>query len=581
MLNRRRFMLASILLVGLVASARAVSVPDSTATAAAPDSVHAGTGWSTEHFAPVEAPSETALAKARVRPVPVFLGGRELFRVRAGRDGMTIPERAALIRRRLTEAVEDLEVPADSVELVPAVNGIEVRLGSEHLMFVIIPADLPGPDQTANLTWLGDLARRVKEGVRRERAENRPVSRLITVGIALGITLAFGLVFAWVRRGGRRWRAWLARTVAPRLPGLRVANLELVSRAQFGGLLVGTLGRIDLVLMVALGYTWLTIVFSRFPWTQSWSWELRQFAFTRTVEILRALLGALPGLATVVVILWLFRLVIRAVEHFFTRVETGQVTLEGFHPELAPPSRRLASMLLWIAAVLVAYPYIPGAESKSVQGISVLLGVMVSLGSSGVVGNFIAGLVLTYSRSFSLGDRVRIGEHVGDVIALGTFATKLRSLRNEEITLPNGSILSGTILNYTRRTTEGGLWLHTQVTIGYDVEWRQVHALLIEAALAVPGVEREPVPIVYQRALNDFHVSYEITCLTHDSHAQLRLYSDLHAAIQDAFARAGVEILSPAFANLRDANAPVLPREPQGPRDEPGGFRLRGPRPGA
>ena len=168
-----------------------------------------------------------------------------------------------------------------------------------------------------------------------------------------------------------------------------------------------------------------------------------------------------------------------------------------------------------------------------------------------------------------------------DVIALGTFATKLRSLRNEEITLPNGSILSGTILNYTRRTAEGGLWLHTQVTIGYDVEWRRVHGLLIEAALAVPGVERDPAPIVYQRALNDFHVSYEITCLTHDSHAQLRLYSDLHAAIQDAFARAGVEILSPAFANLRDANAPVLPSEPQGPRDEPGGFRFRGPRPGA
>jgi small-conductance mechanosensitive channel len=335
------------------------------------------------------------------------------------------------------------------------------------------------------------------------------------------------------------------------------------------------------VLTLVLGYLGLTLVFSRFPVTQSWSWELRQFALERTWELVRALVGALPGLLTVVAILWVFRVVIRAVEHFFDRVERGQVVVEGFHPELAPPSRRLASMLLWIAAVLVAYPYIPGAESKSVQGISVLLGLMVSLGSSGVVGNFIAGLVLTYSRSFSLGDRVRIGEHVGDVIALGTFATKLRSLRNEEITLPNGSILSGTILNYTRRTAEGGLWLHTQVTIGYDVEWRRVHGLLIEAALAVPGVEREPAPIVYQRALNDFHVSYEITCLTHDSHAQLRLYSDLHAAIQDAFARAGVEILSPAFANLRDANAPVLPSEPQGPRDEPGGFRFRGPRPGA
>jgi hypothetical protein len=396
MLNRRRFMLASILLVGLAAPARAASVPDTTATAAAPDSVHAGTGWSTEHFAPVEAPSETALAKARVRPVPVFLGGRELFRVRAGRDGMTIPERAALIRRRLTEAVEDLEVPADSVELVPAVNGIEVRLGSEHLMFVIIPADLPGPDQTANLTWLGDLARRVKEGVRRERAENRPVSRLITVGIALGITLAFGLVFAWVRRGGRRWRAWLARTVAPRLPGLRVANLELVSRAQFGSLLVGTLGRIDLVLMVALGYTWLDDRVLALPVdavVELGAAAVRVHAHRRD-----------PARAPR-----------RAARSGHRR--RHPVALPPRHPRggaLLHPRRDRAGDTRGLPSrarpaesatrehaavdsrpVLVAYPYIPGAESKSVQGISVLLGVMVSLGSSGVVGNFIAGLVLT------------------------------------------------------------------------------------------------------------------------------------------------------------------------------------------
>ncbi len=572
-----------LLACGLVLARPAHAEADSSAVAVPADSVPttAVGGWSTAHFTPPSAASETALARPRVRPTPVFLGGRELFRVRVGRDGMTVNERAALIRERLADAVEDAGMPADSVELIPAANGVEVRLGRDHLLFVIAPADLPGPDQAANLAWLADLAQRVKEGVRLERTERRPLARLLSVGLALAILAGFLLAIAVVSRAGRRWRGWLRKVVAPRLPGLRVGTLELVSRSQLGGVLLGTLGRVDLVVSLGLGYLGLATVFARFPATQSWSWELRQFAVERAWELGRVLVGALPGLFTVAAILWLFRLLIRAVEHFFDRVERGQAVIEGFHPELAPPSRRLASMLLWIAAVLVAYPYIPGAESKSVQGISVLLGLMVSLGSSGVVGNFIAGLVLTYSRSFSLGDRVRIGEHVGDVIALGTFATKLRSLRNEEITLPNGSILSGTILNYTRRTAEGGLWLHTQVTIGYDVEWRRVHALLIEAALRVPGVEHDPAPIVYQRALNDFHVGYEITCLTHDSHAQLRLYSDLHAEIQDAFARAGVEILSPSFTNLRDANAPILPAEPKGPRDEPGGFRVRGPRPGA
>ncbi|PYM06247.1 MAG: hypothetical protein DMD82_09245 [Candidatus Rokuibacteriota bacterium] len=195
--------------------------------------------------------------------------------------------------------------------------------------------------------------------------------------------------------------------------------------------------------------------------------------------------------------------------------------------------------------------------------------------SSGPVGNVIAGIVLTYSRSFAIGDRVRIGEHLGDVVSLGYFATKLRSPRNEEITLPNGQVAAQPIVNFTRLAGKAGLVLHTQVTIGYGAEWKTVHGLLIEAAGRVEGVEREPEPWVFQRSLNDYHITYEICCVTRESHQQLLLYSRLHEEIQDAFARAGVEILSPAYSSLRDANAPVLPDEPKGPRAEPGGFRIR------
>lgn len=510
-------------------------------------------------------------------PVPVFLGGRQLLQIRAGRDGMAADARAAAIRRRLVAAVADTLVPASDVVMTARDNGVEYRLGP-HLLFVLIAADLPALDRTETESWLRDLSGEVSAGIARERESRTPMARLISVGIGLAITLAAWLLFVVVSVLGRGWRGWLHAAVRPRLPALRVRGTELVSRRQLGNLVVSVLGRIDLPVYLVLAYTWLTVVFARFPWTQSWSYELRHFALVRTTELLHLAVSALPGLATVVFILFVFRALMQLSDRFFDRVERGATHLPGFHPELARPSRRLARIVLGLSAVIVAYPYLPGAESKAVQGISVLVGLMVSLGSSGVVGNMIAGLVLTYSRSFSIGDRVRIGEHVGDVISLGTFATKLKSLRNEEITLPNGTILAGTILNYTRRTAnEGGLWLHTQVTIGYDAPWRQVHALLIEAAKSVPGVEASPEPIVYQRSLNDYHVSYEITCLTFESHPQLRLYSDLHAAIQDAFARAGVEILSPAYAALRDANAQVLPDEPKGPREKPGGFRVRGP----
>ena len=514
---------------------------------------------------------------ANLHPVPVFLGGRQLLTIRAGRDGMTPEARAAAIRRRLVAAVADSLVSADAVSMTARQNGVEFRLGS-HLLFVLISADLPPLDRTETEAWLKTLAGQVREGIARERASQQPSSRLTSVVIGLAITLAAYLLFVLVLVLGRRWRAWLHVAVRPRLPAVQVRGSELLSRRQIGNLVVGVLGRLDLPVLLVFGYAWLTVVFARFPWTQSWSYELRHFALQRLSELASAFASALPGLATVVFILFVFRTLMRISDRFFDRVEHGATTLHGFHPELSRPTRRLARIVLGLSAIIVAYPYLPGAESKAVQGISVLVGLMVSLGSSGVVGNMIAGLVLTYSRSFSIGDRVRIGEHVGDVISLGTFATKLKSLRNEEVTLPNATILGGTILNYTRRAAgEGGLWLHTEVTIGYDAPWRQVHALLIEAARSVAGVEASPEPIVYQRSLNDYHVSYEITCLTHDSHAQLRLYNDLHAAIQDSFARAGVEILSPAYAALRDANAQVLPSEPTGPRARPGGFRVRGP----
>src|SRR5262249_19233930 len=287
-----------------------------------------------------------------------------------------------------------------------------------------------------------------------------------------------------------------------------------------------------------------------------------------------------PGLLVIAAVVIVFHWLTGISDRFFDAVDAGAVRLGWIHPELARPTKRIAKIVLWITAVTIAYPYIPGSSSKAVQGISILLGVMVSLGSSGIVGNVIAGLVLTYTRAFHAGDRVKIGDHLGTITSLGFFSTKLRTVWNEEVTLPNGQVGSQPIVNYTRLADGVGLLLHTQVTIGYDADWRTVHALLLEAAGRVEGIEPEPTPFVLQRALNDHHITYEINCTTRLADQMRPLYSRLHEEIQDAFARAGVEILSPAYTALRDANAPVLPEEPQGPRKARGGFRI-GPPSGA
>lgn len=522
-----------------------------------------------------QAETSTPETLAAVPPsVPVFLGGKEIFRVRASRDGLSPSERAKAIRSRLTSAVADDQVPADSVRLITTPDGVEVRLG-KYFLWVITPLDVDGIAPTELATQMVELPELVRSGVERERAGRRPLGILISVMLALGLTLAAITLWRLLRAASVRWRTLLREQLPKYLGGIRIRDFEVLSQSQVVGVVGGVLARADAVVGVVLVYLYLTLLFSLFPWTQGWSWQLLNFAGTQLGEAVRSVGSAVPGLMMIAVIVVITHWLTRLLDRFFDSIAAGTHQMPGFHPELARPSKRLLRILLWLAAIVIGFPFFPGAQSKAFQGVSLFLGVLVSLGSTGVVGNIIAGLVLTYSRSFKTGDRVRIGDQTGDVVSLGFFATKLRTIRNEEVTLPNGQVASSAIVNYTRLAEDPGLVLHTQITIGYDVEWRQVHALLIAAALSVEGVEKSPEPKVFQRSLDDYYVAYELTCVTHLSHPQLRLYSDLHAAIQDEFNRAGVEILSPAYHAIRDANAIVLPAEPKGPRAEPGAFRIR------
>jgi small-conductance mechanosensitive channel len=496
-----------------------------------------------------------------------------VFRVRAGRDGLSPSQRADAIRARLTAAVGRRDAAADSVRLLSTPQGIEVRLGSQFL-WLVSPADVEGIGPAALAAEVVDLPAKVQEGILKERAGRRPIGILLSIVMAFGISVAAWLVARLLLVLDRRWRAWLAGTLPRHLKSFRVRGFEVLSQTQMVGLGRSVIGLLDLAVGLLLLYAYVTLVLSLFPWTQGWSWHLWRIAIGGLLEVARTLVSAVPGLLMIGVVVVVFRWLIGLSDRFFDSIAAGSVTFGGFHRELALPSRRIVRILLWISALIVAYPYIPGGQSKAVQGVSLLVGLMVSIGSTGFVGNIIAGIVLTYARSFRVGERVRIGDHVGDITNLGFFATKLRTIRNEELTLPNGLVAASAITNYTRLAEEHGLVLHTEVTIGYNVDWRKVHAMLIEAAGRVADVQKDPAPRVFQRSLNDYHVSYELNCVTRLSHPQLRLYSDLHQEIQDVFAREGVEILSPGFQALRDANAPVLPQEPAGPRAQPFGFRV-------
>jgi small-conductance mechanosensitive channel len=231
-------------------------------------------------------------------------------------------------------------------------------------------------------------------------------------------------------------------------------------------------------------------------------------------------------------------------------------------------------VLLIAFGVVVAFPYLPASDSPAFTGVSVFMGVLISLASSSALSNMMAGIVLTYTNAFRLGDRVRVGDTFGDIVETSLLATHIRTIKNEDVTLPNSVVLSSSVINYSRAANTLGLILHTTVTIGYDTPWRKVHDLLVGAALSTPGVQTEPPPFVWQTALNDFYVTYEINAYTNSVREMVDIYAALHARIQDAFYAAGVEIMSPHYTSLRDGNAVAIPETLRTPVYRAPAFRV-------
>jgi small-conductance mechanosensitive channel len=303
---------------------------------------------------------------------------------------------------------------------------------------------------------------------------------------------------------------------------------------------------------------WLSAVLQLFPYTRPWGEDLNGNLLELVKEVALAIAGALPGLLLVVVIFVLARGIMRLSAVFFDRVAAGKADVDWLDADTAGPTRRVFNFAIAVFAVAMAYPYLPGAGTEAFKGLSVLLGLMISLGGASVVGQALSGLVLMYAKAFRVGDYVRIGDVEGTVIEMKMFATRLRTGLGEEITLPNGGIMGGAIKNYSRAVPGTGYVVDTVVTIGYSTPWRQVHAMLLEAAGRTPDIVAEPQPIVRQTALSDFYVEYRLAAYTPVASPARRIdvLSQLHANIQDVFNEKGVQIMSPHY--MMDPPAPVL-----------------------
>ena len=490
--------------------------------------------------------------EAGVPPATLRFFNRDIVTFRDTYFGLLPASRATQSLQRIREALA--KGGPGSVGMVKTAEGLNVTIDGVYV-FRILAGDLDAEDgQTFDQARVV-VSRRLEEAVAaaQESLRGRELARAVGLGSAATLALCF-VVWAIVR-ARRRARRWIDSSLARRLrlgQEEHAAILRHVVR-PFGN-------AIFFVLVAVLVEEWLRFVFGQFPFTRPWADQLTGYLAGIGVQVVAAVVDAIPGLLMVAVIAGLAQLVNRILRLGARAIEAGRFRLFGIDADVVRPARQLATGVVWLFALAMAYPYLPGSSSEAFKGLSVLVGLMLSLGASGLVTQAAGGFILTFSRTLRAGDWVRVGEVEGAVMRVGFFSTKVRTPTDEEVSIPNGVILTSVTKNFSRPAAAEASILETSVTIGYNAPWRQVHAMLLEAAARTAGLEREPPPHVLQTSLSDFYVQYSLRVRLRDQLRRPAVLSALHGNIQDIFNQHGVQIMSPHY-RFDPPEPVVVPKE--------------------
>ena len=495
--------------------------------------------------------------------VPVRIGNRTVATLRGTLLGYTAMDRAAAAEHRLQDVVDragSAPLKAGTREVGP---GVAVELGGQAL-FIITPEDVNVLLDETPAAVAQEAARALEVAVAEAREEREPRALLLGAGRAAIITLVWLLLLRGLYLGSRRLGAALSRKVVRRADEIGVTRVTEVPLARVYLFIRRVVAAAAWVVGLLATSTWLTLTLESFAWTRPFGEEVQGTLVGLLAAMARAILGAVPGLVVVVVIAALTRSVVRVIRPMFDRVEREGGETGLLNRYTAPTTRRLVTALLWMFALAMAYPYLPGSGTDAFKGLSVLFGVMVSVGASGVVGQAASGLIILYAHALRPGQYIRVGDSEGTVVEIGMFSTRLRTGLGEDVLVPNSFILGNTLKNFSSRArgSAAGFVLDTGVTIGYDVPWRQVEAMLIEAAKRVPAIAASPAPYVIQTELADFYVAYRLVAASDEAvpRQRMEVLNDLHAAVQDVFNEHGVQIMSPHY--VLDPRAPkVVPKE--------------------
>jgi small-conductance mechanosensitive channel len=506
-------------------------------------------------------PPPTATAVAAIEPsgqsATLTFSNRPIVVLRARVMGRAPAERAAVAARLLEGLVNDrLTGPIE----VRSLENSRLIVVANRSTIALTPLDV---DELAGETLDEVTARAVStlQVALAEALEARTpwvivqgvLLSLVAIGVAIALLVA-------IVRGHRVIARRLVLGAEQRIARAGEGSLEVLRASRVFEFWRRSISLVSILLGLFVAYSALTFILRRFPYTRPWGESMRSFMLAKISTLAIDMLQAIPALFTVVLIFIVARFFIRLLQLFFKAIELGNVQVEWLHPETAQPTRRLFTALLWVFAAVMAYPYLPGSDTDAFKGASVFIGLVISLGSSGLVNQVMSSFMITYSRALRLGDFVRIGEVEGTVTHVGVLSTKVKTLRGEEVTLPNAVVVATNTTNYSRLADGEGVYTPTSVTIGYDTPWRQVQSLLLTAAERTPGLRKVPAPRVLQFELQDFGVKYVLLVSVERLQQRGLTMSALHANILDAFNESGVQIMTPAYEG-DPAEPKIVPKE--------------------
>ena len=498
--------------------------------------------------------------------VPVVVEGDTLFYLYTKRGGYTPLQRAEMIDAAITQLGRRFTLHPDSVYIESSDIVSDLMYGNKVIASF---TDQDGLWEGRSREQLAAdkrivVVKKLKE-LREEHSFWQLGKRILYfVLVLVGQYLLFRLT-TWLFR---KLKVRIQKLKDTKLKPISIQDYELLDTQRQVNLLIFLSNLLRYVLVFLQLLITVPLLFVIFPQTKGLADTIFSYIWNPVKDILVGIVDYIPNLFTIFIIWYAIKYLVRFVHYLSREIEAGRLKFGGFYPDWAMPTFHIIRFLLYAFMIAMIYPYLPGSRSGVFQGISVFVGLIVSLGSSTVIGNIIAGLVITYMRPFKLGDRIQLNDTTGNVIEKTPLVTRIRTPKNEVVTIPNSFIMSSHTVNYSSSAREYGLIIHSEVTIGYDAPWRQVHQLLIEAALNTPGVIDDPRPFVLETSLSDWYPVYQINAYIREADKLAQIYSDLHQNIQDRFNEAGVEIMSPHYMAMRDGNESTIPKDDLRPKTD-------------